>query len=126
MVARVAELEAENVRLWDDLARVVTERRLVAEAVAAHYQPGPDGQDDIDRRRVIAEAFDTGRDEAESWRDQCTRAVGQLDESRRIGIDVMAERDEARQWLTDSQATGRVLHARLAELEAFARWRKRS
>lgn len=121
--ARAEEFERQNDELHDDLIRTMNERREIALAVCAEFMPGPDGQDDIDRARVvdriIAEGFDSGRDAVDSYRD----LLGELS-TRLARVEI--ERDALRSALTEAidafdECTGD--YAKELAADDLARWR---
>lgn len=59
MRRRSCELERENDDLHDDLVKCLEVRGLALEEAATLVQPGPDGQDYIDRARLIAQWITT-------------------------------------------------------------------
>jgi hypothetical protein len=59
-------LEEENEALHDDLARTLELRNLALRIAAAEVLPGPDGQDDLDRERLIQRWLDDAHDEV-AW-----------------------------------------------------------
>lgn len=85
LAENVRELETENDELWADLIIMLKVRGLALEAAATTVQPGPDGQDYIDRGRMIEgwldeayESFDGGGEPHRKYRAEAERLIASL------------------------------------------------
>lgn len=58
----LAEVRRENDDLHDDLTTALRVRNAALHQAAAHILPGPDGQDDLDRQKLVEEWVDEGHD----------------------------------------------------------------
>lgn len=76
----------ERGELWDDLTKALQVRNVVLRIAAEHVNPGPDGQDYIDRRELI-----------EAWLTEAYEEVGR-DGRIATEIDDLRERAARLDW----------------------------
>lgn len=83
-IDRLRAIEAELDQTQDDLVYALHTRNLVLERAAAEVLPGPDGQDDIDRRALIERWVNEAHDEA----GMTPRPLPSVDMLRQLGPNV--------------------------------------
>jgi chromosome segregation ATPase len=141
-VARLDEalLERDDARaevetLEDDLLRVLRVRNEALLAAAAELHPGPDGQDYLDRERLIREWVDEGHERVDEKDRQLTEAVARF-ASLSAEVVSLRERlaavnagtcryvsmsDEGTAYCTLAETSSERVWARVVELETALR-----
>lgn len=85
--------QEQNDLLHDDNLRLLTERNEVARRIAAEFIPGPDGQDDIDRQKLVDEWLEEGRNSTADLAKQLGTAVPRMARAEIAVEKLTSERD---------------------------------